>query len=314
MNIVIVYSKYESFVKREKMIGDEDLSILQETLESMKAGLCEFGYDVILMEASCDLLTKIRELDDVAAIFNLYLGQNDKKEQVKLSAMLSLLPIPLVGSHVCSHILTLMNDLSKTILDSQGISTPKSQIFVTGYEGIRSDFKYPVLVKLEEDDLSCSFEEEIVEDRDALRKLILKKTKKFKKMIIVEECLEGRHFITSIWGANHLEMLAVREDFFETLDDRVKKEKQIKYDLPAKLDLDLEVKIRETMFLTFRALRCKGFANIEFTIDDKGEIFILNVDTMPSLLKDVSVFPIAAEKVGYSYGELLDRLVKLASY
>ena len=63
----------------------------------------------------------------------------------------------------------------------------------------------------------------------------------------------------------------------------------------------------------FLALRCRGFARIDFRLDANGRPHVLELNTLPGLQKNYSDFPNVAQAGGISYEELIQRLVDLAT-
>ena len=60
-----------------------------------------------------------------------------------------------------------------------------------------------------------------------------------------------------------------------------------------------------------RALDCRGYSRVDMIITpDRGPI-VLEVNTLPGMTIN-SLFPKAAQAAGIGFGELLDRLVRLA--
>ena len=78
--------------------------------------------------------------------------------------------------------------------------------------------------------------------------------------------------------------------------------------IPANVDKDTEVKIKNYAMRTFKALGCSGVARIDLMIDkDSNDIYVNEINTIPGSL---SYYLWAAE--GISYKALLDRIIKIA--
>lgn len=79
--------------------------------------------------------------------------------------------------------------------------------------------------------------------------------------------------------------------------------------VPAELPEDVEMLIRETAALAFRALGCDGMARIDFFLTENMKFFINEVNTMPGFT-NTSMYPKALAASGVSYPELIHRLVE----
>ena len=78
--------------------------------------------------------------------------------------------------------------------------------------------------------------------------------------------------------------------------------------IPANVDKDTAVKIKNYAMRTFKALGCSGVARIDLMIDkDSNEIYVNEINTIPGSL---SYYLWDAE--GISYKALLDKIIKIA--
>ena len=61
----------------------------------------------------------------------------------------------------------------------------------------------------------------------------------------------------------------------------------------------------------FETLRLEGYARFDYIMDESGEIFCLEANTLPGMTP-TSLLPQEAAAVGISYDELCDRIATLA--
>ena len=61
----------------------------------------------------------------------------------------------------------------------------------------------------------------------------------------------------------------------------------------------------------FSALRLGGYARFDYLLDEAGELWCLEANTLPGMTP-TSLLPFAASKKGISYNELCEKLVNLA--
>ncbi len=140
----------------------------------------------------------------------------------------------------------------------------------------------------------------------------------------VEEFIEGREFNVSILaGPNGPEVLPPAEMMFsDYFDDKPKV-----VDYKAKWDetseeyhgtlrafdtlennLSLKSNLMETCFRCWTVFNLHGYARVDFRVDDKGAVFILEINGNPCIAPD-SGFVAALEKVGLSRETMIQRIL-----
>ena len=98
---------------------------------------------------------------------------------------------------------------------------------------------------------------------------------------------------------------------FYTFDAKYKNSES-KLNIPAQISKDLTDRVRETAIKAFKAIDGKGFARVDFFVNDKtNEIYINEINTLPGFT-EISMYPKLWEQVGVDYSELLDKLINLA--
>ena len=84
---------------------------------------------------------------------------------------------------------------------------------------------------------------------------------------------------------------------------------------PAKINKELENKIKETALKTFKVLDCKDWARIDIRMDKHNVPNVLEVNALPGFIKDPrenSRLPRAAYAQGWSYEKLTGEVLKSA--
>lgn len=77
---------------------------------------------------------------------------------------------------------------------------------------------------------------------------------------------------------------------------------------PAPLDPDMTERIREQALRAHQALGLKGYSRADFILRDDGELFILEVNTIPGMTA-TSLVPKEAAVLGLSFADLVERLL-----
>jgi D-alanine-D-alanine ligase len=81
--------------------------------------------------------------------------------------------------------------------------------------------------------------------------------------------------------------------------------------VPAKLDSLIDKQVKIAALAAHKTLGCFGCSRVDLILDNKGNPFILEVNTIPGLTA-TSLLPKAANCIGIKFEELCLQLIKLA--
>ncbi len=138
---------------------------------------------------------------------------------------------------------------------------------------------------------------------------------KFDKKILIEENLVGKEIECSVLGNEDVKASCIGEispaENFYTFDAKYKNSES-KLTIPANINSELSNKVRQTAIKAFKAIDGKGFARVDFFVDDKNEeIYINEINTIPGFTQ-ISMYPKLWAQEGLEYSKLLDELIQLA--
>ena len=150
----------------------------------------------------------------------------------------------------------------------------------------------------------------IVEKGESLEKAI-ELAKKYDDEVIIEDYIKGTEVTCGVWGDPPIALPVVeirpKAKFFDY---------ESKYSdggaeeiCPAKLSKQITEKVQEIAVNVFETIGGKGFARVDMIIRSK-EVFVLDINTLPGLTPN-SLLPKEAKAIGYSYGQMLDRMIEL---
>ena len=80
---------------------------------------------------------------------------------------------------------------------------------------------------------------------------------------------------------------------------------------PAEIPLEVDESIKSIAVAAHRALRLKVYSRSDFILDERGELWWLEVNTLPGMTP-TSLVPQEAAACGISYGELCERIMLLS--
>lgn len=238
-------------------------------------------------------------------------------EDGTIQSMLEMIGIPYTGSGPLSSALAMDKNKSKIIFAFNGIKTPP-WITLTKedignfelYKDIREEFGKTIVFKPNDQGSTVGTTIVLDGNLDSIHSACLEASK-YSNTIIVERYIEGREITVGILGDTPLPIVEiVPESGFYDFTHKYTQGKT-EYICPANISEDI-TKFTQQMALTaFEALGCKGFARADFRLNEEGEPFILEINTIPGMT-DLSLLPMAAKEFGIEFPELCKKILDLA--
>ncbi|HSB31589.1 MAG TPA: D-alanine--D-alanine ligase [Candidatus Sulfobium mesophilum] len=278
---------------------------------SLKSGMAVYKalrakkYDVVAIDAARDLCRLLKkERVDIAFIV-LHGGHG---ENGAVQGLLEVMKIPYTGSGVLASALAMDKEASKKIFLYNGIPVPAFSI-------IRSDdamknksairFPLPWVVKPAAEGSSVGVE--IVNDERSFSKA-LKKALSYGRRVVVEQYIKGKEVQIGILNDKVLGGVEVRPSL-EFYNYEAKYTAGLtEYILPPQLSQKTYSKAKKAALSAHRALGCSGATRVDLIIDNKGNPFVLEVNTIPGMT-ETSLLPKIAQSAGYDFAGLLEEIV-----
>ncbi|WP_280770357.1 M20/M25/M40 family metallo-hydrolase [Salipaludibacillus daqingensis] len=319
MKIAVVYNRESQAVIN--LFGTQNREKYgMETIKMIKEGLLSGGHQVKTFEGDKNLIKKLEEFmptvisgERPGLVFNLSYGIQGRGRYMHVPGMLEMLGVPYVGSGPETHALALDKVVTKMILLQRGLPTPKFTVLDTPDSPVTEDLTYPLIVKPKDE--AVSFGLKIVHNEEELREGVKVIYETYHAPTLVEEYIEGREVNVGLLGNNPVQALPAVElvfgegpQIFTYEDKKNKSGRTVEKVCPANLTEEEAEKIQQLAIETFKALNCYDTARVDFRIDKQGNPYILEVNSMASLGSDGS-FVFAAEKIGLSYKDLMNRII-----
>ncbi len=260
-------------------------------------------------------------------VFNLtesYAG--DDTMDTNIAAYLELLHLPYTGSGPHGLFLAQDKSIAKKIFDFHKIKTPD---FATSYKGRTDhshDIEFPLIVKPVSEDGSIGIDSgSLVDSVKELMERIHYIHEEFNCPALIEEYIEGREIYAAILGNDNAEALPLVELDLSRLPKGTPRiaGQDIKFDHETQAykitksapveDLDEETakKLQDTALAAYRALNLRDYGRIDMRLNKKGEVYVIEANPNP-WLASAAEFTMAAKKAGYSYTDMIDKIVELA--
>jgi D-alanine-D-alanine ligase len=291
-----------------------------ETINKIKDGLKKSGHEVKTFEGDKNLIQNLEDFmpsvisgERPGLVFNLSYGIQGRGRYMHVPGMLEMLGIPYVGSGPETHALALDKVVTKILLLQRGLPTPKFAVLDTPESPLNEDLRYPLIVKPKDE--AVSFGLRIVNDEKELKEGVQVIYDTYQAPTLVEEYIQGREVNVGLLGNKPAEALPPVElvfgegpQIFTYEDKKNKSGRTVEKVCPAPLTDEETARVKELAVRTFDVLNCHDSARVDFRIDEEGNPYILEVNSMASLGADGS-FVYAAEKLGMDYPALMNRII-----
>jgi len=299
---------------KTKKIGVLMGGLSAEREVSLKSGaavhqaLVTRGYEAVAIDVGRDLgMVLDRKKVEVAFIcLHGRLGEDGAVQGV-----LETMGIPYTGSGVLASALAMNKIFAKTVFQASGLAVARYRVLKRGesLDLATLGFPLPVVVKPSQEGSSVGVS--IVREEAGIGAAI-SEAFRYDEEILVEQFIRGREIQVGILADRALGAIEIvpKKEFYDF---------EAKYTpgmashiLPAPLPTDLYRKVLEEGEKAHRCLGCSGYSRVDFLVTDRGECFILEVNTLPGMTA-LSLLPEIAGGAGIDFQELVERIVLSAS-
>lgn len=323
MKIAVIYNRESEKVINLFGIANRE-KYGEKAIKRIVDGLRKFGHQVKAFEGDKELIANLEdfmprvlkgELPGMA--FNLSYGIQGQARYTHVPGILEMVGIPYVGSGPLAHSLALDKVVAKMIFRQNGLPTPDFAVLTEpGFPA--PDLSYPLIVKPKNEAVSMGIR--IVNNEEELREAAQVIFDQFQQPVLVEQYIEGREINVGLLGNAPPEALPPCEIVFGkkgpqiyTIEDKKGESgREIQWLCPAPIGEALTLKVKEIASKAFTSLGCYDCARVDMRLDAQGDIYILEINSLPSLGEHGS-YVIAAHQTGLDFPMLVNRLVETAT-
>jgi len=320
-----IYTKESSQNPLEKE-AEEDItaSALQ-----IKSALEKRGHTVELFDMN-QLLYTINRLArrDVDIVFNAC-GRINNSSLLKphTAAILDILNIPYAGSNPLARAISIDKIISKKILKYHGIPTPEFDYMFSVDDKINPELQYPLIVKPANTDDSIGItQKSVVVNEQQLYEQVREIITVYKRPVLVEEFIAGSELDVGVIGnRGNIRVLPIERTLFDKLpkgkwgiysyEDKWGQGDIHKYftiESPARISKKQMQLTSEIAIDVFNAIGCHDYARVEMRMDEHGNIYVIEINTLPTLEED-SYFGRVGKKLGLSFDDILQEIIEAAA-
>jgi len=292
--------------------GEHEIS--QASGDGAQKALEEAGFNVTRLDpAKKDDLKQLLDNPFDVAFLCLH-GKGG--EDGTIQGMLDLIGIPYTGSGVLASATAMNKGRAKVMYENAGIRIiPGVNLNVNDevdIEYVKSVVGIPCVVKPATEGSSLGLR--IVKEEDELPEAI-EYVFSVDEDIVVEKFIAGTETTVAVLGNDNLEALPVIEIVPLAADTYDFESKYApggcKHVIPARISDEITQKLQELAKKAHLAIGCRGVSRTDFIVDENGDAWILETNTIPGMTA-TSLLPDTAGVAGYTFPELCTKLVEYA--
>jgi len=253
-------------------------------------------------------------LDNVDVVFSALHGK--WAEDGTIQSILELRGLKYTGSKVLASALAMDKEMSKVIFTKAGVQTPewftvKNQSFepILIADQINQEIGgFPCIIK--PNDQGSTVGLKFVKDESEVEEGIII-AQQFSSKALIEKYIPGREITVAILINEALPVLEIvpKSGLYDYKSKYTSGMSE--YIVPAKIPEEIAKKAQQQALVAFHSLGCEGYARVDFRLNNKGELYCLEVNTLPGMTP-LSLVPKAAKAVGISFDELIKRIIQQA--
>jgi D-alanine-D-alanine ligase len=282
--------------------SERDISIL--TGEQFITHLDSSKYDIkeIIIDTPKDILKWAEEID--FALIALH-GKNG--EDGKVQALLEALDIPYSGSGIVGSALCMDKDMSKKVMKSVNILTPK-WINIKSNDAINKELfrelSFPLIIKPNQGGASIGIN--IASNYTELLNYI-EEAYKYDEEVLVEEYITGSEITCSMLKGEVIPIISINPNYkFFDYSSKYEEEGGASKEV-VELSDNMMNRVKNIAKVCWNIFKLKSYARIDMIIREEN-IYVIEIDTLPGMTK-TSLLPESARAYGLNFEELLDKLI-----
>lgn len=304
----------------------DSLDTIHAVIEAVRSG----GYEVTGVEGNDQAGSKLERLSP-DLVFNVAEGLFGDFRESYIPMTCERLGIPYTGSDPLTLAICLNKARTKEVLGFYSIPTASFKTFYPDQEIELADFKFPAIIKpVAEGSSKGIFDNSYVEQASDARERIRESFLKYQEAVMIEEFLSGEEFTVAIWGnGNAVEVLPIVALNYDQLPagakpiysyeakwiwDTPQNPLEI-FKCPAPISDSQKAQIEAIVKRAYRVLGIRDWCRIDVRLDRTGKPHILELNPLPGILpkpEDNSCFPKAARTAGYSYQQMICKVISFA--
>jgi D-alanine-D-alanine ligase len=275
---------------------------VEDELRPIAEGLEELGFspEVYALSSILDMVVRISGKEPPKLIFNLAEGfRGAASKEMNVAALFELLDIPYTGNPARTLAAAQDKILTKRLLVSAGIPTPRWKVFLGGEFPDLGGLSCPLIAKPACEDASLGIRADgVFSDLRAARKAARELFDTYRQPILIEEFIDGREIGAAILeNEGRPSILPLSEILFDGLPEGMPRvtSYEAKWHgdsvfyagtpaaCPAAVEAGLKTRIEKIAAEVFALLGGKDYGRVDFRVDAAGNPFVLEYNPNPDI-------------------------------
>jgi D-alanine-D-alanine ligase len=295
------------------------------TVEGIATVLRGLGHAVDIVGDGRPLIERLLA-DPPDFVFNFAEGHGTaRSREARVPAVLEMLGIPYSGSDPLTLAATLDKDCARRLVQSHGIAVPGGVVCdsaedVTDQMGRAGLRRPPWIVKPAWEGSSKGIRGKCVADSaDEAASAVRRLHAGYSQPVLIEEYIDGAELTVGVIGNDPPRLIGVMEVIPRQATERfvysleVKRDfvRQVRYECPPQLPPAVLTAVEQSALTCYGALGCRDVSRVDFRLRD-GTPYFLEVNPLPGLNPETSDLVIMARLAGWSYEQLIGRILEAA--
>lgn len=264
--------------------------------------------ELAIIRSDTSALGKSGQLKNVDVVFLALHGGSG--EDGTMQAFFDLAEIPYTGSGHRGSSNAMDKDTSKRLFRATGIPTPDWLMGrVSPNELLLRQLDFPVVVKPNSQGSTIGLS--VVKSPDDLEPAF-ELASRYDDEIMIERFIAGRELTVGVLGERSLAVGEIIPAEAEIFDYASKYQKGGAREIfPADLSAEQTARAQDIALAAHRALKLQDYSRVDFRMDAAGELWVLEVNTLPGMTA-TSLLPQSAAAVGIGFAELCEEICQRA--
>ena len=269
------------------------------------------GYDAHPIDPKTFPVATLKE-QGFDRVFNILHGRGG--EDGTMQGLLEQIGIPYTGCGVMASALTMDKMRTKMLWKAFGLPVAEMEIVTVenratlNPEVVVKKLGLPLMVKPSLEGSSVGLTKvKTMEELESAVDFALK----FDRTVLIEEWLAGDEFTVPVLDGEVLPSIKIvpEGEFYDYEAKYISDNTQ--YFCPAGLTEAREQELRRLVKQAYDVVGCRGWSRIDVIADAEGKFRLVEVNTNPGMTSH-SLFPKSAATVGYSFEQLVEKILELS--
>jgi D-alanine-D-alanine ligase len=292
----------------------------EKTAAAVRECLRRAGQETVTVPVDGALLSRLqKEKPDL--VFNTYFGPATRQDQAHVASLMEYARIPFTGGGAACHFIGLSKPLSKQVLASSGLPTPRFFAADGGADADRAagaaGMRFPMIVKAPAEGEGIGLDaRSVVSSRAELEAAVGRIVSAWGEPALVEEFMPGREFTVGVLAGAPASVLPIMEILLDKgaiYSYDAKAGDTVAHACPAALPAREAAVMGSLAVRAGRVIGCRDFWRVDFRLDARGAPQVLEVNTLPGLQPGYSDIVGMAESAGMSYEEIVGSIIDSAA-